>query len=187
MEAENNDMHIRRNGYRWDGACCDTGGAKTSLTGFGGAGFIEARPNDDLNTFLAPSHNKGPEVVYNVKFTTAEAYYVYVRSSGPDGKSDSAHIGLSKIGADPALLGSMALYRIGEDGQTANWTWKSKNNDGTRTTINIPTQGIYRFHIWMREDGTRIDRIRLSTNKDWVASPNEHAQGPNESPKETVQ
>ncbi|MBI2621817.1 MAG: hypothetical protein HYW63_04220 [Candidatus Levybacteria bacterium] len=178
METENNDGKFNRNGYRWDGAA--PGSPQTATDGWHGDGYIAARPNDDLRVFFANGYLDAPEVVYNVNFTTTGTYFVYLRSSGPDAKSDSAHVGL-----DGALNGSMALYFIGEGGATSNWKWRSNNNDGTRTKINVSTPGIHTFHIFMREDGTRIDRIRLSTNKDWVANPNDSAKGPDESPRGT--
>jgi hypothetical protein len=172
MEAEDNDAKFNRNNYRWEGALPNET-AKTDTEGWVGRGYIAARPNDDLRVFAGSEYKLAPEVVYNVCFATTGTYYVWMRSSGPDDLSDSAHMGI-----DGAYNGTMGLYWIGEGGATSNWQWKENLNTGTRATINITTPGYHTFHVYMREDGTRLDRIHLTTRANWTPSPGPSSQGP---------
>ncbi|MBI2621581.1 MAG: hypothetical protein HYW63_02940 [Candidatus Levybacteria bacterium] len=178
MEAENNDKRFNRGNYRWAGAAPDT--PLTATSGYVNEGtrkgYTAVRPNDDKVTYFEGGYKKGPEVVYNINFSSTGTYYVYMRSSGPDSKSDSAHYGL-----DGAYDGTIALYYRGEGGASTNWQWKGNNNDGTKARIRVTTPGIHTFHIYMREDGTQIDRIRLFKNSSWTPSPGPAADGPSES------
>jgi len=43
------------------------------------------------------------------------------------------------------------------------FSWRSQCADGSRPVINVPTAGLHSIDVWMREDGTRLDRILLTT------------------------
>lgn len=184
MEAENNDGKFSRDGYRWDGAAPGT--PNTATTGFSERGYIAARPNNDEKVFIKNIFSQGPEVVYNINFTNPGTYYVYVRSSGPDNKSDSAHFGLSVGLGEATWAGIISLHYIGDGSGNSNWRWEKWTNENERAKIEVPTAGIYKFHIYMREDGAKIDKIRLFKDQSWVADPNPTAKGPNESQRRTV-
>src|SRR3989344_1636249 len=154
MEAEGFDSNITR-GDRWDGP-------RTILADSVG-GYMSALP-DDGTQFLSPGFNKGPEMVYNINFTSAGDYFVWLRSSGPNADGDSAHVGLDEVTSESVQ--SMALYNENE-GNTP-WEWRDKNNDGSRTKVSVTTPGIHYFHIYMIEDGTRVDRIHLTKDSAWT-------------------
>ena len=40
--------------------------------------------------------------------------------------------------------------------------WKNVKGTSTRVTVNVATAGVATVNLWMREDGTRVDKILLT-------------------------
>ncbi|MEM7129307.1 MAG: SH3 domain-containing protein [Chloroflexota bacterium] len=124
---------------------------------------IQSGPNNGFNAELKTI---GPARVYDIQFETAGDYYVYIRgkASGTNEDetvNDSILLGLGQTDSSlaPTLITDTGL---GFDGFTANqFTWRSQHN-GMETIFSIPESGKYSLYIWMREDGTIIDKIWLS-------------------------
>ena len=165
MQGENADSKVARNGITW------TSG--TSVSGYSGSGYLEALPNTGV-TYNTSYTTSSPELVYNVTFTTTGTYYVWVRGSAPSGTDDTVHAGID--GTGPA-----SADRIG--GFPTSWAWKRDTMDSVPATLVIPTPGLHTIHIWMREDGVRVDKVLLRTSSSSTAP---SGTGPAESPRVTV-
>jgi len=73
-----------------------------------------------------------------------------VHQYAPSGQNN---ITSADIGLDLELIGRSAFV------------WRSQRADGTRPVINVAEAGIHAIHIWMREDGVKLDRISLTTDE----------------------
>jgi hypothetical protein len=114
---------------------------------------VETQPDSGVNTGVGAN---GPRIDYSVFVTSPGLYYVYVRGdSGPGGGgSDSIHIGLNgtlMTGAGTGLTGFGGGY-----------SWQRYFN-GIATTVNFTSSGVNTINLWMREDGTIIDRLVISS------------------------
>lgn len=134
--------------------------ATNAVAGFSGTGYAEAAPNNGANqstSWLTTS----PQLDYAVNFNVAGTHYVWIRGHGESANDDSVHAGLNGTTNTAA---AMTLT------QTGAWQW-STNRTGftTRGTISAST-GTQTFHLWMREDGMRVDRVILTTNANFTAT-----------------
>ncbi len=147
-----------------------------STTAYGDAvaAAMEVLPNSGANTQLQTS---GPQLRYAINFSTAGDYYVYVRGYAPAsaGNNDSIHVGLD--GSAVTTHSGRGLTSFRDSG----FTWQNRHSNSA-TRITIPAPGVYTFDLWMREDGTVIDRIWLTTASDAVAN-GSSSDGPPESPR----
>ena len=144
MEAEHYDVEIARNGDEWT--------TEVDTAGFSRTGYVQALPNtgQSLNTGYATT---SPELAFNVNFSTTGTYYVWVRGQGDSGNDDSLHAGLD--GLSPASADRMSGFN------TTSWVWKRDTMDGVPATLIISTPGLHTIHLWMREDGLKVDKLLL--------------------------
>jgi len=133
-------------------------------------GTLQAIPNTfNINT---QSYSNGPALLFVIKFETSGAYYVYVRGYGVDGNSDSIHVGLGGTPVTDQFDTGLSLW-----GDTKP-VWTSQNDDGNYAIVNVPSPGIYTFHLWMRENGVIVDKIWLDTGMGKVENGNEDVDPP---------
>ena len=165
MQAENYDNKIARNSKDWV--------KETSISGASGGAYMTSLPNTgtSINTGYVTT---SPELVYNVQVTTTGTYYVWVRGIGPDANSDSLHAGIDGTGP-------VSADRI--KGFTTSWVWSRATMDSVPATLVISTPGLHTVHLWMREDGFRVDKILLRTSSSSTAPT---GTGPAESPRITI-
>ena len=165
MEAEHFDQPISRSSHDWL--------LKTTQTGFSGSGYMEALPNTGatINTGYTTT---SPELVFNVQVTTTGTYYVWVRGAGPSGNDDTIHSGLD--GTGPASADRISGFGTG-------WTWKRDTMDGVPATLIVGTSGLHTIHLWMREDGFKVDKLLLRKSTSSTAP---SGTGPAESLRITV-
>ena len=130
-------------------------------------------------TMTAPSQGdtvSGPITVSadadNVAFTTPGTYSVWVRGSAANGNDDSLHAGLD--GAGPASADRLSSFT------SSGWVWKRDTMDGVPATLVITAPGLHTIHLWMREDGLKVDKILLRTS---ASSSAPSGKGPSESPR----
>lgn len=123
----------------------------------------------------------GPRLDYTVDFRTTGTYYVYVRMKAPStasGESDSVHVGLDS--QQPVTYGGDGL---GEGVGSGGWHWAhGVTNDGTsddHRTISVGSVGEHTVNLYMREDGTQVDKIVLTTTPPSEYEPS--GTGPEES------
>jgi hypothetical protein len=158
IEAEH--FHARR----------DLGGhgfrAITRPHGFAGDGALIALPDLETNRDADPI--EGPRVDFHVELP-AGTYHVWLRGHAyGDGDDDSVHAGFT-------LEDSRRITFA----DTAEWTWSRTTMDGANAILEITEDGPRTLSIWMREDGTIIDRILLASDPSYVPS----GEGPPESPR----
>ncbi len=128
---------------------------------------------DDGTKIEEGYETSAPEVRYHAYFNTSGVYYVWYRAYGRNAGENSIHMGLN---GDPlASLKDIGFTTYNE------WTWVSTIDDGSRAQVAIPSAGEYFVNLWEREDGTKVDRIVLSTDLNFTPS----GVGPNESIKNT--
>jgi subtilisin family serine protease len=121
---------------------------ESSISGYSGSGYLEAKPNNGVNTF---DTTEGPRLDYEIDFNTPGTYTVYVRMSGQNGNDDSLHAGLD---GNPLTYGDVGLS------SGSNWEWED-TVAGNMVTFDVQTPGRHTFNIWMREDGTLVDKVVL--------------------------
>ncbi|MBK8972758.1 MAG: hypothetical protein IPM37_16015 [Hahellaceae bacterium] len=113
---------------------------------------------------------------YKVNFPAAGTWYVWVRGNGPDGTSDSLHVGIDGT-PDMAMSALTGFY------PREAWAWGNKEN-ATKVAVyvTVPTAGEHVFNIWMRESGLGVDKFILTQNSAY--KPGASTLGPVESRQE---
>jgi hypothetical protein len=172
MEAENYDLNTPRPPHTWELITVSENGfappsgfsggyamQSTPATPAGGAG-----PNAPAD-FMANS----PRLDYEIDFVKTGTHYIWVLAWGYDGNSDSIHSGLDEqhIPTADRITGFSNNYR---------WT-NDAYQDPERIMMDVNSVGVHTFNIWMREDGSVVDKILITTNPDYTPS----GQGPPES------
>lgn len=112
-----------------------------------------------------------PRLDYQINFGKPGRYHVWLRGYGPGGGSDSCHVGLDGV----AVASADRLYFW----PNAQWVWSRSTNDGAVATLDVATAGLHTVNVWMREDGTILDKLVLATDPAYVPS----GTGPAESPR----
>lgn len=163
IETEHPDANIARGGRSWT--------LETTTTGFSGTGYMNALPNSGA-TIDTGYVTSSPELSFNVQFSTTGTYYVWLRGQGA--VDDTAHAGLD--GTGPASADKLS-------GFTSSWKWKSTTLDSGRPTITVTSPGVHTIHVWMREDGFKVDKLLLRTSSSTTAP---SGTGPAESSRVTV-
>ncbi|NJK80872.1 MAG: LamG domain-containing protein, partial [Chloroflexaceae bacterium] len=122
---------------------------------------MQALPNTGRNTLLTAN---GTALLYNIEFEQAGLYFVYVRGQGPGTSAtersgnDSIHVGLNGVPVTTQNGSGLTGYSV-----SPGFQWASISNTNQPTVIDVPTPGTHTFWMWMREDGTVIDKVLLST------------------------
>ena len=176
VEAENFNENVPNPPHTWD-LITEAAGGFSPPGGFSGGAAMQSTPTtpaagagyNDPADFLANS----PRLDYNIIFTKTGTHYVWVLAWGLDGNSDSLHSGLDGEHVPTA-------DRIG--GLNNNYGWKnSAYQDPERISIEVTTTGLHTFNLWMREDGSVVDKIVITTNPDYTPTgtgPAESQRGP---------
>src|SRR5947207_2440965 len=148
FEAEDFDAQVLHgSAYAW--------GLSSSVTGFSGAGYMEAAPNNGTNISTSWV-NSSPELQFSVNFTNAGTHYVWIRGYGTSSSDNSVHAGVDGTTNTAAAI---TLSQFGA------WLWTTNRQDIAGTpTITVGTTGIHTFNLWMREDGMRVDNVLLTIN-----------------------
>lgn len=150
MEVERGQI-VNRSGKTWSAA--------TSIAGFAGSGYLSALPDSGVN--YGNSYLKiAPEIQLLVRFTTPGTYYVWARGNATSWANDSIHVGLN----DQAVRSGETLTNFAVQTPSV-WSWGGSEMDTfARRTLVIPSAGVHKINIWMREDGLHLDRLLLTRN-----------------------
>ena len=167
IETEHYSANIPRSGKTWT--------LETATAGFSSAGYLTALPNTGTATDIGYAASC-PEQQFYVKFSTIGTYYIWVRGVAPTGNDDSIHAGV-----DTTALTS--ADRISSSAFLSGFNWTRDTLDASPATITISTAGIHVIHIWMREDGFKLDKLLLRTNSSSTAPT---GTGPVESTRLTI-
>ena len=139
FEAEDHHDRVNRGEREWVRPTAGLGG------GFSGQGVVRAVPDDNMSVSTGFVESS-PQLDYNVQFTRTGRHYVYVRGRALNTESNSLHFGINNSG--PETSDNITIKPTGE----YEWTLRDQTIDVTRT-------GVQSLHIWMREDGTYVDKI----------------------------
>ncbi|HID68470.1 MAG TPA: PKD domain-containing protein, partial [Roseibacterium sp.] len=148
MEAENNDGNTAQGGHNWVEVFAPAG--------FTGASAFQAQPNNNTNNGGSGYALTAPRLDFQVTFSQTGTHYVFVRGRGDTGSDNSLHVGLDGIEVASASTISFA--------SGAGWAYGS---NGVKS-LEVTTPGVHTINVWMREDGTYVDRILLTTNASYV-------------------
>ena len=150
IEAENYSTLTPGSGS----GACSSWNTTTANSPSGGTALI-AEPNSGANMGLTTN---GPRLDYPITFSTPGTYRGWVRMIGPSGNDDSVHVGL-----DGVCLTNASGWGL-SPGATS-WNWEDDVSSGSSNiSFTIPAAGTYTFNVWMREDGTLIDKFVLNTS-----------------------
>jgi hypothetical protein len=142
---------------------------KNSRNGSSGEGVIVALPDDATN--LSPAQlAQSPRANYRVNFPSAGRWYIWVRATGRGFGSNSIHIGLDRVGQAGSLDLALSATALVPSWSTGNYF------------LDVPAPGPQSVNIWMRESGTVLDKIVLTTDPNF--RPQEF--GPPESPRAPI-
>ncbi|MCG3149305.1 MAG: hypothetical protein PCFJNLEI_02765 [Verrucomicrobiae bacterium] len=153
LEAEDYTTNLSpRSAHEW--------ALSNAVPQFSGTGYMEATPNSGANlnsTWVDTS----PELQYEVVFSNAATYYVWIRGAATSDVNDSLHAGLGFT--LPAATNS-AANMTWQDRYNGCWVWTNRTTAGNIATLPVSAPGTNTFRLWMREDGMRVDQILLTTN-----------------------
>ena len=139
FEAEDHHGRVNRGEREWVRPTAGLGG------GFSGQGVVRAVPDDNMSVSTGFVESS-PQLDYNVQFTRTGRHYVYVRGRALNTESNSLHFGINNSG--PETSDNITIKPTGE----YEWTLRDQ-------TIDVTRAGVQSLHIWMREDGTYVDKI----------------------------
>ncbi|MBP2832882.1 glycoside hydrolase family 9 protein [Aquimarina sp. U1-2] len=97
----------------------------------------------------------GPRLDFVIDFVQTGTHYIWIRQKSPNGADNSIIPAF-----DDVLIADWNM----PDALT-EWTWSKAG-----FTFNVTSTGIHTFSIYMREDGTPIDKIELATNPSYTPS-----------------
>jgi hypothetical protein len=108
---------------------------------------------------------------YEINFVKTGMHYVWILAWGASGSDDSCHVGLD--GEATPLSSQMS-------GWNDDYEWNNGRYQAPGPSrIDITSTGPHTLNIWVREDGLIIDKIVVTSNRDFSLSGNE--PGPPES------
>ena len=155
IEAEHFCSKTTKAGHTWT--------LTSEPTGFSGSGAMLASPDDNSENCDV---DEGPRLNFEIYFCKTGTHYLWVRGYGID-DGDTCHADL-----DGQNIDSCEELEFERD----KWNWVNQADDGP-AIMNIEKPGLHTVSIVMREDGLRVDKILLTTNKQYVPE----GTGPGES------
>ena len=111
-----------------------------------------------------------------MNFARTGTYYLWVRGNGPTGDDDSVHAGLNG-----QAVSSADRIALGHDG----WNWSQRTTDGPVATITVTQTGVQTVNLWMREDGSRVDKLLLTLDPNFVPTGTGPAESARSNPAPT--
>ncbi len=162
------------------GSAAGTGSAanhqwiSASQSGASDGVLLETTPNSGTN---AQDSTNGPRLDYDIRFSNAGTYYVWIRMQAATSADNSVHSGLNRTPTTYGNLGMSSATGV------LHWEQNVKGRSGdVRATIEVNSPGLHTFNVWMREDGVKIDKIVLTQDANFTPS----GSGPAESSREGV-
>jgi len=161
IEVENQDgSTVAPDGHEWLSA-------GTAFPGYSGNDALRALPEDSVNNNSGYT-TQSPRLDYQVTFVRQGTHYIWVRAYAPSGTSNSLHVGLDGQGA---VTGERIDVSV-----TGNYVWTNQLMGGGQPTLTVGSAGVHILNVWMRESGTVIDKIVLTTDPGYIPTGN----GPDE-------
>lgn len=96
---------------------------------------------------------------FTFEVTQEDDYYLWARVFSPSILEDSFFFTMS---------GSVDTFLLDTDDQHGEWYWKQfEDRNQGRITYHL-TPGTYEFHVITREDNSRLDKILITDNSDYI-------------------
>ncbi len=145
---------------------------EVAFAGFSGTSYMVTTPDTGVQ-YKKDQLDQSPELMYDVEFSTPGSYYLWGRVWSPKSKSHSFHNGINGIVPPEVAVSGLSSDVYG------SWAWVQLIHKTVKQAYEITTAGSHTLHTWMREDGTAIDKIVLTTDPDFIPE----GDGPPESPR----
>jgi len=172
LEAENYDTSLRQGGHRW---------AVISESDAAGGKCLQALPNDGVEKDAKFAEydplKDSPKLDYRINFTRAGNYHVWIRAKG-NISDNSVHVGI-----DGKAVSSSDKIEFGPS--TSNYVWSKATKDKQGAFISISSIGFHTINVWMDEDGTKLDKILLTSDAGYDPSNVNGGKGPRGSIRKT--
>ncbi len=166
MEAESyHTSVVAPDGHAWLSA-----GA--GYPGYSGTDALQVLPEDRVNYSTGYS-SLSPQLDYQVNFVTTGTHYIWVRAWGPSTSSNSLHVGLD--GQELATGENLTVKASG------GYVWVGKLASKARATLDVATAGGHTVNVWVRETGTVVDKVVLTTDAAYDPSTINGGLGPDQS------
>ncbi|MHC4507157.1 MAG: hypothetical protein ACYTFI_28085, partial [Planctomycetota bacterium] len=151
IEAEDFSSKADAGAHRWEPV--------TSPKGFRGKGAMKASPDQGTRPAGNEAPANSPRLDYRIEFVRTGRHYLWVRMYGADKDGDSCHAG---IDGKVTVADFMATV-------VREYSWVGRLDYArTRGRFDVPTPGTHTVNVWMREDGTIVDAIAVTTNPKWT-------------------
>lgn len=153
IEAEDYDLSIKRGKHSWlpfsDADASD-----------GQAISVVRNVGDKISSDYL---DNSARVDYNIEFSEAGLYFVWVRGYGDTSSDDSMHLGLNG-----EAFSSLEYLRFDpESGVPRDWQWSNKlSDDRGPAVIDISEPGVHTLNVYMREDGFKLDKLLLTQSSE---------------------
>ena len=135
MEAEHYDLNVSQGSRDW---------VDDFTSGYVGDGAMQSVPNS-FHKVTSDIATNSPRMDYQVELAAAATMNVWVRGLGLSGSRDSIWIG---VDGNDAAAQNLSLTR-------GSYGWKSAGQ------VSL-SAGVHTINVWMREDGSIVDRILLT-------------------------
>ena len=123
--------------------------------------FMEVGSDSGVTVNDSLIESDSPLLSYLADFVTTGFYYVWIKAVGPSGGSDSLHYGLDGSAVSMGYDDSLEVDKLG------SFSWRSSTKS-VRPGLEVDSPGVHSIDLWMREDGVRIDRLLLTTDREYV-------------------
>ncbi|MFC1600799.1 DUF6055 domain-containing protein [Candidatus Sumerlaeota bacterium] len=154
IEAENYGRKAPGiNGYDWE--------LNTGAVGYLGAGAMMVSAGGTNNG--VDYDVKSPRMDYFIDFAKTGNHWVWVRAHGANPNDDSYHLG------DDMHASAWGNYQAW--GTWNIYLWMRKG------PFSVDATGVHTINLWMREDGTRIDRLLVTSDGNYVPTAQTDGQG----------
>jgi WD40 repeat protein len=165
LEATNYDTSLPQGGHRW---------TVLSESGASEGECLQALPNNgvekDRKFATYDPLKDAPKLDYRVNFTRTGKYHVWIRAKGS--KSDnSVHVGVDG-------KASSSSDKIEFPPSTSAYAWSKATKDNKDASISIASTGLHTVNVWMDEDGTKLDKILLTSDAGYDPSRVNGGEGP---------
>ncbi|MEL6720990.1 MAG: 3-coathanger stack domain-containing protein, partial [Bacteroidota bacterium] len=100
----------------------------------------------------------GPRLDYNISFSTPGTYRVRVNMAKQNSVLTAGSVLVGKNGQCISCRGT------GMNANNEKFIWQG-NADGTQVEFVVEEPGVQTFNLWMRKDGTAVNKIHLTTSE----------------------
>ena len=160
FEAEDYQLLLPQAEHTWE--------FTTSISGFSEAGAMEAVSNSNTNFYSNNYVTDSPRMDFRFSLVSEGTIYVWIRGYGVNNGSNSCYAELDDES-------STSAENVGFD-VDGDWSWKEETFSGV-------SAGAHTLYLWMRESGTLIDKIVITSNPAYDPDDVGGGFGPDESPR----